>query len=325
MDNTIQGKAFEFACLSALAETISAKNPALVPSIVEDSSYSVARSYFSALQQQNPAHAAELLSAGNRLAELLCLAEPKLTTHESAAPVISLSLQPDAAGMAGDVRDVVISKLSSASQVAWQIGISCKHNHDAVKHPRISPTIDFGAMWLGLPLADADFSQLGEIFAQVDADKSQGVVDWSQVSDKEARYYLPVLQLIMGKINSHPDKQALSAHLLRYLIGEQDFYKVIYSQNRTIHLQGFNFNGNLNRPADAVRPSLTVNRLHFPTRIVSLGLKPDSGNTIEIFFDKGWQVSMRVHSAATKIEKSLKMDVRLDGMPSELFSQSQDI
>ena len=33
----------------------------------------------------------------------------------------------------------------------WEIGLNIKHNHDAVKHSRLSHKIDFGAEWFEKP------------------------------------------------------------------------------------------------------------------------------------------------------------------------------
>ena len=52
---------------------------------------------------------------------------------------VSITLQDDKEGMAGDVRDVVVNLLDGG-----HIGISAKNRHEAVKHSRLSDRIDFG-------------------------------------------------------------------------------------------------------------------------------------------------------------------------------------
>ena len=59
--------------------------------------------------------------------------EPNLT-NAKANSVLMLSIQSDLEGISGDVRDIVISRKDSS----WEIGISLKHNHFAVKHSRLS-------------------------------------------------------------------------------------------------------------------------------------------------------------------------------------------
>jgi hypothetical protein len=69
-------------------------------------------------------------------------------------------MQPDQSGGFGDVRDVVIA----SRKTAWQIGISAKHQHEALKHSRLSPRIDFGQQWFGHSCTSFFFS-----FASVDS------------------------------------------------------------------------------------------------------------------------------------------------------------
>lgn len=314
-----QGRAFEYACISALKDSI--EQAGLNPTINQDSSFQVAEQNFNLLTDENPSHAEDLKKAANKVSETLLKTEPKLSTNEESFRELKLSIQPDAVGMSGDVRDVIVIKASTGNQGDWEIGLSCKHNHQAVKHQRVSPTIDFGDIWLGSPISQDEKLELERIFAQIDGEMETGKLNWSEVEEKEDRYYIPILNLILGKITSHPDQNQLANHFLGYLIGKKDFYKAIYQQARGIvQILGFNLYGSLNKPAGDQRPEQRVNRINLPNRIIGCGMKPDSKTTLEIFFDRGWQVSMRVHNASTRLEKSLKMDVELIGNPQELFS-----
>ena len=51
--------------------------------------------------------------------------------------------EKDGQGVKGDVRDIVIKR----KNIEWEIGLSIKHNHDAVKHSRLSHKLDFGNEW----------------------------------------------------------------------------------------------------------------------------------------------------------------------------------
>ena len=57
-----------------------------------------------------------------------------------------------------------------------------------------------------------------------------------------------------------------------------------------------------------------------PTRIVSLGYKQGSKNTLELCLDYGWQFSFRIHNASTKVETSLKFDIQIIKMPETVVS-----
>jgi len=51
-----------------------------------------------------------------------------------------LEIVSDLQGQSGDVRDV----LAIRSLQKWEIGVSAKNNHRAVKHSRLSNDINFG-------------------------------------------------------------------------------------------------------------------------------------------------------------------------------------
>ncbi len=58
-----------------------------------------------------------------------------------------------------------------------------------------------------------------------------------------------------------------------------------------------------------------------PTQFYHIGFKPGSDNTIEVVCDEGWQISMRIESASSKVEPSLKFDVNLISLPSSVHTQ----
>lgn len=60
-----------------------------------------------------------------------------------------------------------------------------------------------------------------------------------------------------------------------------------------------------------------------PTQFYHIDFKQDSDNTIEVVCDEGWQISMRIHSASSKVEPSLKFDVQLISFPSTVYAQTE--
>jgi hypothetical protein len=109
--------------------------------------------------------------------------------------------------------------------------------------------------------------------------------------------------------------------MVEYLLGEFDFYKVIsVDRKRLTRIQTYNLHGNLNKQTKTVKAEIHVPIANLPTRIVNLGLKPDSTNTVELYMDNGWQFSFRIHNAATKVETSLKFDIQIIGMPTTIIS-----
>ena len=81
----------------------------------------------------------------------------------------------------------------------------------------------------------------------------------------------------------------------------------------------------LNKTVNGVKPSYKVKSIELPSRIVEIdfmnkgGVKND--NTLDLIMDGGWEISFRIHNASTKVEPSLKFDVRLLGNPPVLFTQ----
>lgn len=61
---------------------------------------------------------------------------------------LELKIQSDGKGKEGDVdvRDVLIIRRG----IEWEIGLSVKHNHFAVKYSRMSKNLDFGSKWYGI-------------------------------------------------------------------------------------------------------------------------------------------------------------------------------
>ena len=57
-----------------------------------------------------------------------------------------------------------------------------------------------------------------------------------------------------------------------------------------------------------------------PTRIVNFEFRQGNKNTLELYLDRGWQFSFKIHNAATKVETSLKFDIEIIGIPTTIIS-----
>ena len=107
--------------------------------------------------------------------------------------------------------------------------------------------------------------------------------------------------------------------MIEYLIGIEDYYKVV-SKDRLTMIHTFNMHDTLNKPAKNKVSAITVPIVKLPTRLVALEFKPGSDNTVEMYLDNGWQLSFRIHNASTKVEPSLKFDVQFVSMPMEVLN-----
>ena len=112
-----------------------------------------------------------------------------------------------------------------------------------------------------------------------------------------------------------------------YLLGQQPFYKVIKDDvANMVIIKAFNINGGLNQTVNGKKPAYKTKEVYLPTRIVELDFKKNgdgsiSDNTLHMILDKGWEISFRLHNAATKVETSLKFAVQMLGNPPILFTQ----
>lgn len=317
---TANGKAFEYACVLGLYNELSAIQKI---EIVDSPQLKTASSLYESMEEKMQA---TLDKAANAAARVIRRLEPQLWEANGNEPLY-LSIQPDSAGIAGDVRDVLCLR----KQNGWQIGFSCKHNHHAVKHSRLSDTIDFGKDWLGIPCSTNYFNKVVPLFSKLrkyrdDSKKDGKPILWNEIDNKADNYYRPILQAFMdelSKIDSE-NKGKVPEALIRYLLGRYDFYKVITDdRNRTTRVEAINIAGTLNANSGKEKPITKVPMLKMPTQFYHIGFKPESDNTIEVVCDEGWQISMRIHNASSKVEPSLKFDVQLVSFPSSLFTQTE--
>lgn len=317
---TTYGKAFEYACVIAMAEKLGGNQQV---TIEESPQLNSAKSDFDSI---NPEMQRSLLEAADASVRVIRRLEPQLWNANGNEPLF-MSIQPDAAGIKGDVRDVLCIR----KQNGWEIGLSCKHNHHAVKHSRLSDTIDFGKEWIGVPCSQKYFDKVVPLFNQLreyrDKSKAEGSpMLWEQIENKAGVYYIPILKAFMEelqRIDANSDINVPEA-LIRYLLGRYDFYKVITEDNnRTTRVEAINISGKLNTPSGKEKSIAKVPVLKMPTKFYHIGFKENSDNTIEVVCDEGWQISMRIHNASSRVEPSLKFDVQLVSFPSSVYTQTE--
>lgn len=309
---TKMGKAFEFACLQSLYNHLLNDQTVIID---QTNALKTARESFNNADENMQRKMIEGANAATRIISRL---EPQLENPLTNVPLF-LSIQEDSAGIAGDVRDVVCIR----RQNQWEIGLSCKHNHAAVKHSRLSPHIDFGSSWFGIPCSQNYFNEINPLFDELTELKNNGVL-WRNIENKEQRFYIPLLQAFINELarldTANPG--IIPSRLLHYLLGRNDFYKVItHDRRRVTQVQSFNIYGTLNRSSGTSRSLINVPQLTMPTRFYDINFKPSSRNTILVACDNGWTISMRIHNARSLVEPSLKFDVGLTGVPPTLHTQ----
>ena len=305
-----QGRAYEFSYLISLYEEISKVRSVKIE--MNSSYYAAERAWNTLSESEKTMYKMSSLTGVNTLFEL----EPLIL--DDGKDELELKIQSDDNGEKGDVRDVLIIRRG----IEWEIGLSVKHNHFAVKHSRLSKKIDFGKKWYGIACSDKYWLDIKPIFDYLDEEKKKGT-KWRDLLSKEDDVYVPLLNAFKEELERQNllFNKEIPRLMVEYLLGEFDFYKVIGIDNKEItRIQSFNLRGTLNKQGKNRKRNIELPISSLPTRIVSLDYKPGSKNTLELYLDGGWQFSFRIHNASTKVEPSLKFDIQIIGMPLTIIS-----
>lgn len=346
-DNTIRGKAFEYATLVELYHELAENgwNDKKLTITMDKNYKNIERAYqvvqgsdeefeedevepiYIETVENNYIHAARVA------AKYLRKMEPILSSSDKLYGV--LQAMPDSAGVKGDVRDVdfIIYKDEEQKDIVRDIGISCKNNHEAVKHPRITEDPDFAKTWTAgkFSCGEEFIKGMEKIFEKIDA-YAQQYTRWSEVEEKMDTIYYPIVQLFvdeikrLGIVEKGADKAAceqaeqFTKTIFEYMFGTQDFYKFIKDDSmEATKVYPYNMHGSLMQPYKNQKNNQAVKPITLPEEIVEVRVKPKSKTTLEIYFDQ-WIITMRLHNADTKIGRtSLKFDVQIKAQPRKVM------
>ena len=302
-----QGRAFEYVTLVTLFNKIRQIRSAVIE---RNSSFDAAERAWNSISTNVKAN---LRQAANAVLDSIFDLEPRIL--EDGNDILTLFLQPDTQGEAGDVRDIIIVRRN----IHWEIGLSLKHNHHAVKHSRLAKTLDFGKNWYGIPCSQTYWDRVRNIFEFLENRKGES---WHIFPNKEEDIYIPLLEAFIAEIRTAARQDTeVPRKMVEYLLGKYDFYKIIsIDSKRVTQLQAFNLRGTLNQRSQNEKPVLIIPRSTLPSRIVCINLKPGSKTTVELYMDNGWQFSFRIHNASSRVEPSLKFDIQFTGMPATIVS-----
>lgn len=202
---------------------------------------------------------------------------------------VRLEQLSDHSGRDGNVIDLIISTDNDQ-----RLGISLKHNHDALCHPRISrvPT------WFRANEEQHAFYKKSHdeiwvrFFEKAEAIDSRATT-FEGLKQKDNRLiddylYAEFYNLIAGFLKSNVSNSSTSQALFRSLVGRYDFVKVI-DRGDTVDIQDWR---NL---SEASMVEITISAE--PRRII-------------MAFNNGFIISGRLHTAKKEIEKSLKFDIQ---------------
>lgn len=308
--STFFGKAYEYACILALQKTV---EPIRKIVIEQNESYTIAKERYE--KEITDTNKDEMLLSAKSGIEAIIEMEPRIL--EDGNDLLTISLQPDnVATEQGDIRDVIMIRRS----IEWEIGISVKHNHAALKHSRLSSRLDFGEKWMNAPCSQDYFNEIKPIFEKLEEWKTEKL-NWSDLANKDQDVYVPLLSAFMTEFIRLHRTHNITSKLMKYLLGSngKDYYKLIHNKNHTTTVMPFNIFGTLNQPSEEKNPSIVIPKIEVPNRIIEMAFKEDSMTTIILTMNNGWSISFRIHNASTKVEGSLKFDITLQSKPEDIF------
>ena len=231
-----QGRAYEYIFLNSLFEVISKIREV---SIEKNSSLMASKQAWETLSSQDKEiYKKSALTGVSIILDL----EPLII--EKSNDILNLKIQSDDEGKKGDVRDIVIMR----GNIDWEIGLSLKHNHFAVKHSRLSKKLDFGEKWYDIPCSEEYWKKVKPIFDFLEEEKEKKTL-WKEIVNKNEEVYFPLLEAFKTEILDQNRKNVkLLENMLKYLLGKFDFYKVISIDNKKVtRVQSYNLYGTLNQ------------------------------------------------------------------------------
>ena len=274
------GRAYEYAWIIGLESAISASRSI---EIVNNSSLDANKKAWDEIPEE--IHY-ELVKSVDAALDTVLELEPKLT--EPSNKPIKLQFQSDDAGKKGDVRDVVARR----QEINWEVGLSIKHNHKAVKHSRLSSTIDFGSLWYGVPCSNEYWDAVSPTFDMLKNEKAKKT-KWKEFLTKEDDVYLPILSAFMAEVNrAYSADSTMPKKMVEYLIGVKDYYKIVSYKRRNLTLiHSFNLHNTLNKPSSIRASAISVPLVMLPDELVAIRFKSNSKTTVEMYLNNGWQLS----------------------------------
>ncbi len=303
-----QGRAYEYAWCLALEQKLSVFKKVVVD---KQNGFNACYRAYESLEKSLQERYLESAKQG---VLLLLDCEPLLSeVIGSSQNEITLSLQKDKLGEIGDVRDILIYF------DRFCIGLSIKHNHDALKHSRLSKDLDFGEKWLGVGVSQNYKDTIKPLFEKLENAKKEGML-WRDFSNKEQEIYAPLLQAFKKEVLriDGNKKNKVPQKMVEYLLGKYDFYKaILLEREQKTKLEAYHFHNTLNRSVKN-KPKRIIPLSKLPTRMICFDFKPKSFNTLELVLDEGWSFSLRIHNASSRVEPSLKFDIKLLSKPESV-------
>ncbi len=193
----------------------------------------------------------------------------------------------DFAARKGDITDI---RLIQNEKI---INLSIKHNHKAVKHQRPRSI----AQWCGYEKKSppdrafrASYKQVANLFLEKALALKADAITFKEIKDIqkdfiEKELYEEVCLIVKDFITTYCNTEKHVAFLFNFLIGKHDYYKVIVKRD-AVEILDF---VDIPVPKTVVASIKDVKYVH-------------------LHFSNDWEITMRVHTASSKLGDSLKFD-----------------
>jgi hypothetical protein len=239
---------------------------------------------FSALPYQKQSDF--IKSAGNIFLWLVQLTKGAINVNPS-----SIERLTDDAAKKGDVTDI---RLIVAGNV---INLSIKHNHTALKHQRPTATAN-QCGYFKKSLEDENYrlayKKITEDFLQNANNLKPNAQNFNELDAIQGKFiennlYAPICKLVCDFLNLHVAKQSYNAqHFFSFIVGMTDYHKIVVYADR-----------------------IEIFEFAFMPLVNSLSAIQRSASYIDVSFSNGWKISMRLHTASSRIKGvSIKFDTQ---------------
>lgn len=221
---------------------------------------------------------------------------------------------------ADENRDVIFRNADTGKEIGfkWVVNANVRHvrllaGGNAYSVPHI---IDIGKAWFGIAASDNYYRQMQPVIEHMRAMHNMPISD--VYKDKVVELYAPVLETVKQEIvdicTKHPDAPE---RLMKHFFCKNDFYEITpIANSESIKISAYNLQGNL-----GAEGNLKISRIAYPTELIEVRQKELSSGalsrtTLNLVFDNGWYMELRLHTTGTKISGGVLMfDVRVTGVP----------
>ncbi len=215
------------------------------------------------------------------------------TTYNNIFPC-EIDRLPDSEAQKGDVTDIRIIRTGYPN-----INLSIKNNHHALKHQR-PPSLMQQVGISKKSIEDLSYRQdlqniFNEFYSHVNSVCSSAIkfkeLDIIQPGFINNNLYTPVCSLVASNLSKQFDDPQKCSIFFSFLVGNIDFIKIVLSNNE---LNITNFSA-ISKPSQC-----------------KVEHDPANGSYIFLHFNNGWSISMRLHTASSRMGQ-------LGGTPSTKF------